>query len=165
MMKLHWNKLDDERVKNSVWSKEAESKSSDLGQDERAVIDDLFSADASASKPMPKRKKSVDEEVKLIDGRRANNVGISLAQFKSFKSYDALATAIVRMDDSNLSLEKLQNLQLLLPTAQEMKQLRAYSGPCEKLGQCERFFMAVSKVPRLQVCHTFHDHPVRLSSC
>jgi len=31
-----------------------------------------------------------------------------------------------------------------------MKQLRSYSGPCENLGQCERFFMAVSKVPRLQ---------------
>merc|ERR1719378_1023999 len=83
MMKLHWNKLDDERLKNSVWSKEAESTNTDLGSDERAVIDDLFSADAPTSKPLPTRKKSVDNEVKLIDGRRANNVGISLAQFKS----------------------------------------------------------------------------------
>jgi len=56
----------------------------------------------------------------------------------------------VRMDETHLTLEKLQNLQLLLPTAQEMKQLKSYTGPLDKLGQCEKFFLAVSGVPRLQ---------------
>ena len=89
----------------------------------------------------------------------ANNVNISLAQFKAFKSYDELATAIIRMDETNLTLEKLQNLQLLLPTAQEMKQLKTYTGPTDKLGQCERFFLAVSEVPRIQVRVISLAHP------
>ena len=116
------------------------------------MIDDLFSADVAAAKALPARKKSLDQQVQLVDGRRANNVNISLAQFKAFKSYDDLADAIVRMDETHLTLEKLQNLQLLLPTAQEMKQLKSYTGPLDKLGQCEKFFLAVSGVPRLQVC-------------
>jgi hypothetical protein len=54
------------------------------------------------------------------------------------------------MDESNLDLEKLQNLQLLLPTQAEVKNLKAYTGSRDSLGQCEKFFFAMSAVSRLQ---------------
>jgi hypothetical protein len=107
MMKLHWNKLDDEKVQNSVWSRPTTPATGGVGvgisENELDVIGDLFSADV-AKKPAagatPAKKKE-PAHVQIVDGRRANNVGISLAQVPPLRTAPLLQHPGVRAASLN----------------------------------------------------------------
>jgi hypothetical protein len=123
MMKLHWNTLDKDKIQNSVWASARQSAgtgtNSELAPDEVAMMENLFCAKPTTSiatkKPQAKKENAVES---LIDPRRSNNVSISLAQFKKFANYAALAQALIELDSTFLDLEKLQTLQTLLPNQQ-----------------------------------------------
>ena len=92
MMKLHWNKLDDEKLQNSVWSRPTTPATEHGGtghvgisENELDVIGDLFSAPDAKAKAAPgaAAKKKEPVQMQIVDGRRANNVGISLAQVRA----------------------------------------------------------------------------------
>jgi hypothetical protein len=103
-----------------------------------------------------KVSKTKTRQASLLDGKRANNIAIGLAQFRSFQSYDDLCQAVASLDTTNLNIEQLENMHLLLPTTAEMKQLQEHSGSLEALGRAELFFVAILKVNRfaakLSVC-------------
>jgi hypothetical protein len=82
-----------------------------------------------------------------LDFKRANNLNISLAQFRKF-SHDKLFAAVYRLDKAALPREVLEKLMLVLPTADEVKLLKAYKGKRESLMECDKFVFAVSHVPR-----------------
>jgi hypothetical protein len=53
-----------------------------------------------------------------IDGKRANNVAIGLAQFKAFASYDELFGLVSTLGKNDkLDAEKLENLKCVRPVA------------------------------------------------
>jgi hypothetical protein len=68
------------------------------------------------------------KEVQLLDMKRAYNVAIGLAQFKSFNGHENLFRAIVELDATNLNLERLQNLESMLPTPAELQIIKQYRG-------------------------------------
>jgi hypothetical protein len=85
----------------------------------------------------------------LIDPKRANNIAISLAQYRSFSNCNNLVYAVVTHNGQHLSLEKLNNMQLLLPKSEEIRRLEQYKGDViEGLGRAEQFFLTVMKAPR-----------------
>jgi hypothetical protein len=73
-----------------------------------------------------------------------------LAQFRAFSTYDDLCQAVASFNHDNLNIENLTNMQLLLPTPEELSNLKLYNGQSEILGRAELFFLSVMKVPHLQ---------------
>ena len=81
-----------------------------------------------------------------------NNIAISLAQFRAFTSFDDLCNAVATLDKTHLDVEKLTNMKVLLPTAEEVSSLKKYNRQDNdgllSLGRAELFFLSVMKVPR-----------------
>jgi hypothetical protein len=56
--------------------------------------------------------------------------------------------AVASLNREHLNVENLTNMQLLLPTQEEMDTLRQLNGQSDGLGRAELFFLSVMKVPR-----------------
>lgn len=91
--------------------------------------------------------------VKVIDPKRANNGGITLARIKG--SYDEIARAIDQMDDTNMDHKnKLNGILEYLPTKAEKKALIEYKesyvdtpgGGVDGLCECEKFMFSMINV-------------------
>mmetsp|Transcript_53338 Transcript_53338/g.79704 ORF Transcript_53338/g.79704 Transcript_53338/m.79704 type:complete len:1448 (-) Transcript_53338:1919-6262(-) len=154
MQKIHWRPVAEEKARNSLWASGNEEEN-ELDQTEIQQLESLFGAKPSMSKKIPNKvsrtsTRAQKQEVKLIDLKRANNIAISLAQFRSFPNYDELCEAVIAQDTVHLNAEKLQNLQLLLPTVEEITTIKQHTagGSGQGLGRAETFFLSVSKVPR-----------------
>lgn len=76
-----------------------------------------------------------------------NNIAIALAQFRAFSNFDDLCQAVASLDGEHLDVEKLQNMQLIVPKSEEVKALQTLDGQ-DGLGRAELFFLSVMKVPR-----------------
>ena len=86
------------------------------------------------------------KKVQLIDTRRANNVGVGLAQFRSFAGdFDALCEAVIRQDAAAVPPERLVTLGDMLPTKAELSLVRGHGGDEAELAPPERFFLAVGR--------------------
>jgi hypothetical protein len=151
MQKIHWKTVAKDKINNSLWAQQ-EDDASIIDDSEVVELESLFGAKPASKKAKrscnSKSKERIKKDVCLIDLKRANNIAISLAQFKAFHDYDALCQSVVSMDSSNLNVEKLQNMQALLPTTDEVRRMKSYKGGRESLGRCEHFFLAVAKIPR-----------------
>merc|ERR1719253_2540696 len=80
-----------------------------------------------------------------------NNIAIALAQFRAFSNFDELCLAVVSLDGEHVNVEKIQNMQLLLPKPEEIQRLKQVRcGQHENLGQAELFFLSVMKVDRFE---------------
>lgn len=150
LVKIHWNTVDQSLLKNSVWASQTEG--SELDESDIQKLESLF-ATAQINRAAAATKKAVAKKnmkkTSFIDPKRANNVAISLAQYRRFTSYDDLVQAVITLNGQHLNLEKLQNMTLLLPKKEEIKQLEQYKGKTmEGLGRAEQFFLAVMKVDR-----------------
>lgn len=157
MQKIHWKAVSEEKVSNSLWADETNYES-DIDEKEVRQLESLFGETKPKSKPAAVARSNSNKAMNLclIDMKRANNVAISLAQYKVFKSYDDLCSAVVSMDSSQLTTEHLLNMKALLPTADEMRKMASYEGGTEGLGRAELFFLSVSKFPRFaQKLETF----------
>ena len=146
MQKVHWNAVDESKLQGSVWGQDEE----ELGKDDIQGLEGLF-GEAKLGSPKGGAKgggaKKAPVAAALVDGKRAYNVNIGLAQFKSIvgDDYDALMTAVAELDGDKLGQERVSNLKAMLPTKQEVFQLEQFSGDETKLGKCERFFLAVAR--------------------
>ena len=90
--------------------------------------------------------------VKVIDKKRANNGGITLARIKL--SYEEIASAVESYDDSALTQEQIRGLLQYLLTSEEKSALRKYldekSGDIENLCECEKFMVAIMTVKHVK---------------
>ena len=148
LQKIHWKPVAEEKLQDSLWAR-GNSAESDVDQVALKQLESLFGAKPSNN--LKEKKLSTGKakkEVRLIELKRANNVAISLAQFRSFRNFDDLCKAVVTQDDEKINVEKLLNLQALLPTPQELDSIKRHSSGIEGLGSAELFFLSVSKFPR-----------------
>ena len=152
MQKIHWNAIKEENLANSLWTS-YDSVAAEISQKEIKQLESLFSAS-----PRPSAKAAIGskrgEEARIapkqisVDPKRANNIAISLAQYRDFNSFDDLVTAVASLDESYLSVEKVNNMTSLLPTTSELDQLKQINCKSDGLGRAEQFFLAVAKMPR-----------------
>ncbi|KAL7550684.1 hypothetical protein ACHAWF_013903 [Thalassiosira exigua] len=150
MQKIHWTTVAEERLRNSLW--ESDSAEDEIKDCEIEKLESLFSASPmkkaglghrkNASKCVPKRPTS------LIDPKRANNIAIALAQYRAFPTFDDLCLAVASLDGKHLNIEKLSNMQLLLPKPEEERCMKSFKGRSEGLGRAENWFIATMKIPR-----------------
>ena len=155
MQKVHWSTIKEENLQNSLWtlSSPADTK---ISEKELVELESLFSASppprtsAKTAIGSKRGKGTRATSASFIEPKRANNIAISLAQYRSFNNFDDLTTAVASLDDSNLSAEKVNNMSALLPTTSELNQLKQLNGQVDGLGRAEGFFVAVAKTPRFK---------------
>jgi hypothetical protein len=159
MQKIHWKAVSEEKLGDSLWANTTDYDS-DIDDKEVKQLESLFGAtQAKPTSNIKKQRTTNSSNVKnscLIDMKRANNIAIALAQYRSYQKYDDLCRAVVSMDSCKLSAEQLQNMRALLPTMDELKKMKQYNGRTEGLVRAELFFLSVSKFPRFaQKLETF----------
>ncbi len=152
MQKIHWNNPKPEKLRDSLWADSTELDS-DIDDKEVKQLESLFRA--APTEPLNATKKNDVKTNKsrlnsscLIETKRANNIAISLAQYRSFKNYDDLCEAVITMDASKLNAEQLQNMKVLLPSVEEIRKIKEHNGGTEGLVRAELFFLSVIKFPR-----------------
>jgi len=157
MQKIHWKPVSQDRLQHSLWANENDGETA-IDDVEVKELENLFAKKTVAKqqkKPTASNTKKM-EKVSLIDTKRSYNIAISLAQFKSFQTYNELCAAVVSLDSSKLNCEQLQNMTALLPSQDEIKKLREYKGQENSLGRAEKFLLSISRIPNFgQKLQTF----------
>jgi hypothetical protein len=155
--KIHWDalKLDDAALKKSLWGRIGKGGAGDMsniGQEDADFLGNMFAAAGAVGGKANAAAAAADANAVVtltttLDFKRANNLNISLAQFRKFPSA-ALFSAVYRLDAVSLPRESLEKLAFVLPTSDEIKLVKAFRGPKASLMECDRFFLAVADVPR-----------------
>ncbi|CAM8905311.1 unnamed protein product [Rhodiola kirilowii] len=151
---LHWSKVT-RAVQGSLWEELQRYGEPQIAPEfDVSEIEKLFSATAPTSdKSGAKdgRRKSAGaktEKVTLIDIRRAYNTEIMLTKVKM--PFPEMMAAVLKMDESILDIDQVENLIKFCPTKEEMELLKNYTGDKNGLGKCEQFFLELMKVPRVE---------------
>ncbi|RDX99267.1 Formin-like protein 20, partial [Mucuna pruriens] len=152
---LHWSKVT-RALQGSLWDELQRRGESQITQEfDVSEIEKLFSANvpklADLDGKSGGRRKSVGsktDKIHLIDLRRANNTEIMLTKVKM--PLPDMMAAVLAMDDSVLDVDQVENLIKFCPTKEEMELLKGYTGDKENLGKCEKYFLELMKVPRVE---------------
>ena len=86
-------------------------------------------------------------EINLLDTRRSLNVNVFLRQFR-LKSHTELVQMLARGDSEALGAERLRCLQRVLPPDAERQLLCSFDGDVSRLGNAEKFCLALVKLPK-----------------
>ena len=145
LKRLHWEALDGVNVDGTLWG----LVQGDLEAEAGAMLEEMFKiADA---KKKPEGEEEAKEKVKrLYDGKRAQNIEILIKSFRM--PVPAIQEAILTMDMSILTQERLQILLTCCPTIEEATTLRAYrkkNPELDSVGQAEMFGYALLDIPKV----------------
>ncbi|XP_060571050.1 disheveled-associated activator of morphogenesis 1-like [Ruditapes philippinarum] len=146
---FNWTKLDDNKIKGSVWNDLDDTKLYSLLDLED--FEKTFSAyqkkqqdetdDAKNSGKTPQKTK----ELSVIDGRRAQNCTILLSKLKV--SNEEIKTAVLNMDEhEDIPKDMLEQLLKYVPTSEEMQLLTELGGETENLARADRFLFEMGKI-------------------
>ncbi|KAF0720482.1 Aste57867_275 [Aphanomyces stellatus] len=140
---LYWTPLSDASVEGSIWAKMDDAAK--LGLD-LSGLDKEFSHEAA-----PKKATEVaaikPKVIHLVDPKRQQNCSIALSRFRMTPK--DIKQAIVKLDDAVLTMERVQILETMVPTSDELDLVKGYDGDVTLLGETEKFFLALVDVPRL----------------
>jgi len=146
LQSLHWNPVPQERLGRSVWGSAQPDEGADIQEADLEELEKLFGASQAQAQPGPaggggkksawaeggggpgagEGRKSATLQLYMLDAKRAQNIVIGLAQFKSVAPDTfALLRAVCSLDglSGRLTGDHLENLSPLLPTAPEMKRI------------------------------------------
>ena len=125
-------------------------------KDEKQLQEEAEKKKKASSK---ENKEKAPQRISLIDGKRAMNVGIALSRLKLpheiiQKALQELSLrAIVEYrenessDPTSISYNDLGLLPEIMPDSDEISTVKGYLGDKSRLGEVERFFLAVADVP------------------
>ncbi|KAH3763660.1 actin binding protein [Pelomyxa schiedti] len=147
MLQLNLKKVTPEQINNTVWENAKEPDIKTL----LPQIELLFAAKTAAVKTpgtTPEPEKSGPVAVKLLDGKKSNNVSITIGRIKI--PFSDVVTAIFALDETVLTPSFVSSVLKVIPTPEEIETLRAYPDPPSTLDKPEQFLLEIAKVPRLQ---------------
>ena len=86
--------------------------------------------------------------VTLVDGKKQQNVGISLSRFSQRGLTSAeIARALLHCDENVLTSDVLSSMLKILPSKEDMEMCKSYEGDVNRLGKVEQFFRHLADVP------------------
>ncbi|XP_058067636.1 formin-like protein 18 isoform X3 [Magnolia sinica] len=151
---LHWVKVT-RAMQGSLWAESQKSdEASKAPQFDISELESLFStvvpsSDLAKAGEKSRRRASLGAKVvQLIDLKRANNCEIMLTKVKM--PLPDIMSAVLALDDTVLDADQVDNIRKYCPTKEEMEMLKGYTGDKESLGKCEKFFLEMMKVPRVE---------------
>lgn len=148
MRGFFWTKVQAENMEGTIWPEVKDERVKldvDLLEKKYQVVESKMSdkpgggggGGGGASK----------EKVHIVDGKRQQNVGIGVSKLRI--SNQDLIQAIVKLDETILSLERTRVLVDLAPTDDEISMLRGYDGDLDLLTTEDRFLYEMTNIPRL----------------
>ena len=151
--RLHWDTLRQVRS-TSVWAlvnQDPDVEQIEIDENEFAKLFQAEMGTTAITNDVDTSSKKKNA-VKVIDPKRANNGGIILARLKV--TYEEMAVAIDRIDETVMSLEQMQGILEYIPTKEEKIALRKYMTSSDKdsadafdeLCECEKFMVAMMTV-------------------
>ncbi|KAJ2713086.1 hypothetical protein H4R19_002425, partial [Coemansia spiralis] len=175
---LQWDKLNDQSVESSMWSKLEDR----AGLAEKHVLDTLSSRGTFESlEKLFAAKQAVDlvalrekrrkeregqrhDELTVLDSKRSYDINIMLGMLKKL-SFADIRRGLLRMDTAVVTENVLKQLLTYVPTPEERGLLSAYQGRPDRkrLAKADRFFLETMKVwryeQRLRVTMTWSAWP------
>ncbi|KAF0720481.1 Aste57867_274 [Aphanomyces stellatus] len=147
---LYWTPLPDAAVVGSIWSKMDDASKLPL---DLTLLDKEFGQESGKKAPEANNATSSKfalhkpKVVHLVDSKRQQNCSIALSRFRMTPK--DIKDAIVHLDDKVLTLDRIQSLEAMVPTAEELDLVKGYDGAVALLGETEKFFLAILDLPRL----------------
>nr|XP_022909899.1 protein diaphanous isoform X2 [Onthophagus taurus]XP_022909900.1 protein diaphanous isoform X2 [Onthophagus taurus] len=99
------------------------------------------------STPLGTLKKS--RELKVLDGKAAQNISILLGGSLKHLSYDAIKKCLLKCDESVLTENVLEGLIQYLPPPDQLQKLQQHKNSIDELTEAEQFCVKMSEVKRL----------------
>lgn len=130
-------------------------------QEDKLASDDIFAGLAAkfSTKPAKKNEKdTVDRpttlkktviDLRVLDGKTAQNILILLSGQLKHLSHDQIRTCILRCDTSVLTSSVLQQLTQYLPPPDQLKRLQEVSSTGDELSTAEKFCTTLAEIKRL----------------
>jgi formin 2 len=170
MVKLHWKKITmDQLGEDSIWSSPSKdgtaTSNGGIDEDEKSRLKTMFASKKSSTKSNTKNSSSKSNNnksntsVAVLDPKRSHNVEICLSKFRSFTSYDDVASSLSNMNFNTLRPDVVLLFRSVLPTNDETTKLKAHvEGPrgrndedtrratLEAMTKAEKFMFTLSKV-------------------
>ncbi|ETW08057.1 hypothetical protein, variant 2 [Aphanomyces invadans] len=153
--KLHWVVLNKDAMDAStLWKQPTQAALSDASVAAlerlftKSIHDDVAKAHKSDVSNTAKSTRDLLQvkSVSLMDMKKAQNIGITLARIKV--PFDKIKDEILNMNPTVMSSMHLKALIDLWPDAQEMKAIRDFQGDPQTLGLAERFCHVMRDTPR-----------------
>jgi len=144
MRGFFWTKVQADNMQGTIWPEMKDDKVKlDLDTLEKkfAAVEAKVGVDNKAAGAPTKDK------VHIVDGKRQQNVGIGVSKLRIANS--DLLNAIVKLDETILSLDRTRVLIDLAPTDDEISMLRGYEGDLDLLTTEDRFLYELTNIPRL----------------
>eukprot|EP01048_Picozoa_sp_COSAG05_P010704 COSAG05_NODE_959_length_6425_cov_4.388397_1_plen_329_part_00 len=152
MKGVNWNKLPMRKIGKSIWADAQEPLKMDydlLGHLFKDYAKIKKEQEAAAGGAPEEKKKAVDDKVKFLDPKRAQNVSIVASSIKI--TPDALKAALLNADVETLTPEVVERLITLCPlSAEELRSCSEYTGDVEKLDRAERFLHGLAGLSGLE---------------
>lgn len=101
----------------------------------------------SSERPTTMKKSVVD--LRVLDGKAAQNLSILLGGSLKHLSYDQIKVYLLRCDMSNLDASIIQQLIQYLPPPDQLKKLQELKSSGEELSGAEKFAATIAEVKRL----------------
>ena len=166
LKQLHWKKLDDKRAKNSLWNTLDSSTDSPQRQKLEKEMAEHFGKKTARNKKKGSNGRNDNSQSngstlkpkgpqRILDGKRARNIEIGLAQFRAFSKFETLANVVCSLDQSRLSTDRLETLLDISPTTMEIRSIenvisRMNTTQINNLGAAEKFHVSMMKVSRFR---------------
>lgn len=156
--RVFWDTLDDRiegEIEKSVWGQKGAKLSIHIDEED---FRDKFQAEISknaAKLTSPKNNQARKKTVQVIDEKRANNGGISLALLRGI-TFEDVAKAVDNVDSTLLSIEQVAIVEQYLPTGNEKVLLSNYINrpgrdPSDlylDLCECEKFMVKMKDIEK-----------------
>ena len=160
---LHWAKVPQNLLMKSFWYNPDRIEKGDLPINYE-IIEDRFEAKAAAKKKPTKKKTAI---VSLLDGKRAQNLGIFKKTFKvNLEDIDSALKILPDMPGA-LTADQVISLRNLGPTPEETEAFSKYTGDKSLLSDVDQFLMRLIDIPNLRrqldLAYGLHVLPVRFS--
>ncbi|KAJ6234457.1 protein diaphanous [Anaeramoeba flamelloides] len=148
---LHWQKIKDTQSKETLWN-DLDDEKVEIDLDDflekfkvkKRVIGKVNNKDNTKPETVSVKK----EVIRLVDPKKFSNLELILPSFRL--TYEEIKNAIFSLDERILSEQRIRTLEKYLPDNNEINQLNNFDGDKELLGDCEKFYLELIKIPRLQ---------------
>eukprot|EP00761_Pharyngomonas_kirbyi_P012971 gb/GECH01012998.1/.p1 GENE.gb/GECH01012998.1/~~gb/GECH01012998.1/.p1 ORF type:complete len:1075 (+),score=379.19 gb/GECH01012998.1/:1-3225(+) len=144
----YWNKIPPAKVKNTIWMKEDIATSIDKIEIPKEDLEETFEAKKAAALPTEgSDSKPKEEKAKVIDPKKAQNVGILVAGMRM--SNEQIKKYLLEMNEDKISVQNLKSLAHIAPTADEIAALNEHASDPDKLDSPDRFLFDMKDIPNL----------------
>ncbi|XP_037070758.1 protein diaphanous-like [Pollicipes pollicipes] len=150
LKRANWKKVMPQHLKeNSFWVGINEERLAD--EDILQGLQNRFSSRPIAKKVdadiNSKTKKS--KELRVLDGKAAQNLSILLGGPLKHMTYEEVKRAVLRCDDSVLTDTLVESLVQYCPTPDQLKKLENYRAEYDDLAEAEQFAITIGSIKRL----------------